>query len=93
MEHFQLSLVPADALLMLAGCGQLSPTSNSANDPAARDAGTFEGRFVAPGADGLRHLAVNALSHGTLYDDRAPYDSKAWGIPFVVGASAVAAQP
>jgi hypothetical protein len=55
--------------------------------------GEFVGRFLAPSNDGLRHIAVNALSHGTLFEDNGPYDSKAWGIPFVVGAPPVAAQP
>lgn len=54
--------------------------------------GQFEARFLAPHEGGVRHIAVNALSHGTLYDDALPYDSKAWGIPFVVGAPPVAAQ-
>ena len=49
------------------------------------EGGGFEGRFPAPLEPGLRHLAVNAIAHGTIYDDVAPYDSKAWGIPFVVG--------
>lgn len=33
---------------------------------------------------GFRHFGVNALSHGTLFDDTAPYDSQAWVVPFVV---------
>jgi len=33
---------------------------------------------------GLRHFGVNALSNGTLFDDTAPYDSKAWLLPFAV---------
>lgn len=37
------------------------------------------GRFV-----GLRHFAVDALSHGTLFDDAAPYDSNAWAMIFSV---------
>jgi hypothetical protein len=53
--------------------------------------GQFEGRFLAPSQGGLRHLAVNALSHGTLFDDALPYDSKAWALPFVVGPVPVAA--
>jgi hypothetical protein len=53
-------------------------------------AGQFEAHFLAPSEGGLRHIAVNALSHGTLFDDALPYDSKAWGIPFVVGPTAVA---
>ena len=45
---------------------------------------------LAPAQGGLRHLAVNALSHGTLFDDALPYDSKAWALPFVVAAPEVA---
>ena len=52
--------------------------------------GTFEGRFLAPSAGGLRQLAVNALSLGTLFDDALPYDSKAWALPFVVAPASVA---
>jgi len=50
------------------------------------DDGSFQGRFLTPRLDGLRHLAVNALSRGTLFDDEAPYDSKAWALPYVVVA-------
>lgn len=46
--------------------------------------GSFQGRFITPLLGGLKHVAVNALSRGTLYDDVAPYDSKAWGLPYVV---------
>ena len=36
------------------------------------------------GDDGswVRHFGVNALSHGTLYDDAAPYSSNAWVFAF-----------
>lgn len=47
--------------------------------------GTFVGRFRTPADAAFRHFAVNALSHGTLFEDNGPYDSKAWGIPFIVG--------
>ena len=33
---------------------------------------------------GVNHLGVNALSHGTLFDAGAAYDSQAWIVPFVV---------
>lgn len=33
---------------------------------------------------GLRHFAVDALSHGTLFDDAAPYDANAWAMIFSV---------
>jgi len=40
--------------------------------------GTF--MFVYPAGRflGLRHFGVDALSHGTLFDDQAAYDSNAW---------------
>lgn len=31
---------------------------------------------------GLHHVGVNALSHGTLFDDQAPYDSQSWIFPY-----------
>jgi hypothetical protein len=52
--------------------------------------GQFEARFLAPAEGGLRQFAVNALSHGTIFDDALPYDSKAWALPFVVASAEVA---
>jgi len=46
--------------------------------------GTFSIDFVTGDFSGLRHFGVNALSHGTLFDDVAPYDSQAWILPFAV---------
>ena len=46
--------------------------------------GTYSGTFHAGLFTGWRHFAVNALSHGTLYDTVAPYDSKAWIYPYVI---------
>ena len=46
--------------------------------------GTHVGEWDVPALDGLRHLGVNALSRGTLFDDQAPYDSRTWVFPFVV---------
>jgi hypothetical protein len=40
--------------------------------------------WTASAEDGLHHIGVNALSHGTLFDDQAPYDSQAWIIPYRV---------
>ena len=75
---------PTDVVVLYARWGRLRmrPTGTP---------GQFEGRFLAPSVLGVRHLAVNALSHGTLFDDALPYDSKAWGIPFVVAEPATAA--
>ena len=48
--------------------------------------GVHQGSFLAPYQGGLRHIAVNALSHGTLFDDAGPYDSLVWGLPLVIVA-------
>jgi hypothetical protein len=42
--------------------------------------------FVFPVGDflGLRHFGVDALSHGTLFDDALPYDSNAWILAYAV---------
>jgi hypothetical protein len=45
---------------------------------------TYTGILPAGTVEGWRHFGVNALSHGTLYDDEAPYDSHAWIFPYVV---------
>jgi hypothetical protein len=46
--------------------------------------GTYTAKFRAGIRDGWRHFGVNVLSHGTLFDDAAPYDSKAWIFPYVM---------
>jgi hypothetical protein len=46
--------------------------------------GTYTRKFGAEVFTGWRHFGVNALAHGTLFDDQAPYDSKAWIVPYVV---------
>lgn len=51
---------------------------------ASNGDGTYTGGFRAGLFDGWRHFGVNALSHGTLYDDAAPYDSRAWIVPYVI---------
>lgn len=45
---------------------------------------TYSATFKAPDQAGLRHVGVNALSHGTLLDGSAPYDSQSWIEPYVV---------
>lgn len=46
--------------------------------------GTFSLQWTTSDFGGLRHFGVDAISHGTLYDDTAPYDSQAWIVPFGV---------
>jgi hypothetical protein len=46
--------------------------------------GTFSARMPVSGGRGPAHFVVDVLSDGTLYDDEAPYDNLAWGIPFLV---------
>jgi hypothetical protein len=43
-----------------------------------------------PGRPPIFHFGVNALSHGTLFDDLAPYDSQAWLLPVVLAPDQVA---
>jgi len=51
---------------------------------------TYSGTFRTGWLAGVRHFGVNALSHGTLFDDTAPYDSQAWILPYLVEPSALA---
>jgi hypothetical protein len=44
---------------------------------------TYTAVWRVPALDGFRHLGVNALSHGTLWDPAAPYDSQAWIFPYM----------
>jgi len=48
---------------------------------------TYAGTLPAGSLEGWRHFGVNALSHGTLYDDAEPYDSKAWILPYVIATT------
>jgi hypothetical protein len=43
-----------------------------------------------PGRPPIFHFGVNALSHGTLFDDQAPYDSQAWLLPVLLAPDQVA---
>lgn len=45
---------------------------------------TYTAVFRAPDLAGLHHVGVNALSHGTLFDDAAAYDSQSWIAPYLV---------
>ena len=46
--------------------------------------GTFTFRFTPDRYLGIRHFGVDALSHGTLFDDTEPYDSNAWLFGYAV---------
>jgi hypothetical protein len=58
--------------------------------------GTFTGSFHTAFGDGdrpddrpgdrarPRHMVIDVLSEGTLYDDEAPYDNAAWGITYLL---------
>jgi hypothetical protein len=63
---------PTNAVFVLAGWGhtRLTPSADG-----------FTGSFHAPYEMRLFRIGVNALSHGTLFDDQAAYDSDFWGIP------------
>jgi len=52
--------------------------------------GTHTITWTVRALEGLRHLGVNALSHDTLFDDEAPYDSQTWILPYVVDPTELA---
>jgi hypothetical protein len=51
---------------------------------------TYTGVFRLPTLAGLGHAGVNAFSNGTLFDDKAPYDSQAWLAPFLIRPTVMA---
>ncbi len=46
--------------------------------------GTFSFTFPVGEFPGLRHFGVDAMSHGTLFDDALAYDSNAWLLAYAV---------
>jgi hypothetical protein len=63
---------PTDAVFLLAGWGRQRLHKNPD--------GSWGGSFQAPYDLRRFRLGVNALDHGTLFDDAAPYDSDFWGL-------------
>ena len=52
--------------------------------------GTHTITWTAAALAGLHHVGVNALSHGTLYDDEAVYDSQTWILPYLIAPTEMA---
>ena len=72
-----------DAVYLHRGDGRFR-LANNGDDTYS---GTFRsGLFMM----GIHHFGVDALSHGTLFDDVAPYDSQRWFFPFVFEPMVVA---
>lgn len=54
--------------------------------------GTFTGQWITRGMvwrngqlrNPPRHVTIEVLSHGTIFTDDEPYDSMAWGFPYIV---------
>jgi len=53
---------------------------------------SYRGTFTVPRASGCQHFGVSALSHETLNDDTAPYDSESWLFPIKARGSGGLAQ-
>ena len=70
------TLAPDDVVLF-RGAGERRRFVNNGD-------GTHSFRFMSGRFTGLRHFAVDGLSHGTLFDDVAAYDSNAWALAYVV---------
>jgi len=62
-----------DIVLLLSAGGRRRLTANGDN--------TYSGTFVVPQSLGCHHFGVNALSHDTVFDDVASYDSESWLLP------------
>jgi len=52
-------------------------------DETAGD-GIYSGMWVVRGHRGIFHAFVDAIDNGTIYDDQLPYNSLAWGFPYIV---------
>ena len=72
-----------DDVVLLYLRGHRAPFHNNGDN-------TYTAVFAAPEFDGLHHLGVDALSHGTLFDDQARYDSQAWIEPYLVHPISIA---
>jgi len=70
----------SDDVVLLYRSGHREKMANNGDN-------TYTATFPAGDLEGWRHFGVNALSHGTLYDDDLPYDSKAWILPYVVAST------
>jgi hypothetical protein len=44
----------------------------------------FERTFITHQHRGRFNAFIDALSHGTLFDDQEPYSNKVWGVPYHV---------
>ncbi len=55
--------------------------------------GFYSATWIVPRVAGIHHFGVNVLSHGTLFDDAAPYASDAWLLPYVTVPIAVDEMP
>lgn len=71
-----------DVVVLISRAGRFRFHNNGDN--------TYTGHWRAPSLEGLRHVGVNALSYGTLFDDASPYDSKAWILPYAVHGEVLA---
>ncbi len=51
---------------------------------------TYSGTFTLPASLGCHHFGVDAISHATLFDSVAPYDSETWLFPIRAVSGALA---
>jgi hypothetical protein len=73
---------PDDFVLLVRPAARFGFRNNGDN--------TYTGRWSVPAVPGIKLVGVNALSHGTLFDDQAPYDSEAWLFHFAVRPTVIA---
>ncbi len=73
-----------DVVVLVARDHRFKLTNNGDN--------TYTGVWRAPDVYEIRHVGVNALSNGTLFDDTAPYSSQAWLWHYRLRGATVASQ-
>jgi len=50
---------------------------------------TYTAGFGVGSFPAWRHVGINVMTHGTLYDDTLPYDSETWIFPYMVTSTPV----
>jgi hypothetical protein len=50
---------------------------------------TYSFTWVTSAWSGFRHFGIQAMSHGSIYDDKLPFDMMAWHLPFRVTQTGV----
>jgi len=79
-----------DLVALRFGCDQLHKRRARMHFVSEEDNGdgtftrTYERTWTVPPVPGFFHVAVDAMTHGTVFDDAEPYAVSWWGVPYRV---------